>query len=160
LAGNPSWSNSGNTGNDANGFPIPNNTATDNNATFMTQTLARYGLSVSSPKQTTSAPLNTNPRPTDPAPVTLIESTLDATEGTGNSKISVDSEINCDTYAGNTRSQVSNCVATYGGHIDPSWAVPTDAKTLTAVGAQNLDIDTATQQWAFFQHFTLSGYVP
>jgi poly(3-hydroxybutyrate) depolymerase len=170
VAGHPTWSNTA--GCAVGAYPSADgcNMATTGNVTFLSQILGRYGLTGSPTTRT----LSTNPRPADPTPASIYNTdpskqikyteTSDATgpvaDANGNYP-QTDSTISCDLYGSmQSRTQVNNCVATYGGHQEASWAIPSSRNTMAVLGAQNLDIDTATQEWSFLVHFNLTGYVP
>jgi hypothetical protein len=70
------------------------------------------------------------------------------------------STVSCKIYGGGTLKEVDDCIATNNGHIEPSIVVPESNFTYTNFGNQNQDIETATQEWIFFTHFTLQGYAP
>jgi poly(3-hydroxybutyrate) depolymerase len=63
------------------------------------------------------------------------------------------SVVSCTYYGSGTRSEIDDCIAANNGHIEPSFAVPATATVQAIVGNQNQDIDTATEEWKFFQRF-------
>ncbi len=63
-----------------------------------------------------------------------------------------DSVISCNVYTktASNRSDIYNCVATWTGHAEPSYAVPMGSVNESIVGNQNRDIDAASKEWEFF----------
>lgn len=78
-----------------------------------------------------------------------------APANSGNS-ILVTSTVSCKNYVNSVtaRSEVDDCTVPYGGHIEPSNLVVAALSTQAVFGNQNITLDTATEEWKFFQRFT------